>query len=175
MSITARVRAFQLVLALAVAAIAAIAYFSASGAIYYLDRVQLSRQQVDVISELAIRANRFSEQIAELLLIGAPERPDFAEARSAVTDQFGELERVIDAEVAFVQSDEEREEESGELENLSAMRSLFREIDRAVERVLLLDQQNRQDEAIALFRAEIENRLDAGPRKARPGGAVRRA
>ncbi|MBA3448956.1 MAG: HAMP domain-containing protein, partial [Pseudaminobacter sp.] len=41
------------------------------------------------------------------------------------------------------------------------MQTLFREIDRAVERLLVLNRTGRRDEAVALFRSEIENRLDA--------------
>ena len=38
---------------------------------------------------------------------------------------------------------------------------LFQQIDRSAERLLLLNQEGRQEEAIALFSAQIENRLDA--------------
>jgi signal transduction histidine kinase len=160
MSIAGRIRMFQVILGAAVLAMAAIAFFSTREANYYIDRVGFSRQQVDEVAELAIRGNRFSEQIAELLLIGGPGRPDFEEARDDMIAQFNRLAGVTRAEIAFVRTSDERDEESQELQRLSRMRGLFREIDRAVERVLLLDEQGRRDEAIALFRSEIEERLD---------------
>ena len=161
MSVAGRIRAFQLILTLAVAAMAATAYFGVRAAHHYIDRVQLSRQQVDVTTELAIRANRFSEQIAELLLVGAPERPDFESARQQMVEQFRALGELNDQEIAFVGQSENASNERLEAERLRKMRTLFRDIDRAVERLLLLDQQDQRDEAVTLFRSEIENCLDA--------------
>jgi two-component system, OmpR family, sensor kinase len=69
--------------------------------------------------------------------------------------------RVTREEIARELEPETPEENSVELDRLRDMRSLFRRIDLAVERVLLLSQEGRQEEAIALFRSEIENRLDA--------------
>ncbi|MGH9318771.1 MAG: sensor histidine kinase [Vicinamibacteria bacterium] len=113
------------------------------------------------MTKLAVRANRYSEQIAELLLIGAPERPDFEAARDQVTESFRECSDLIRQEIASLRDPTERQEERLEFERLRSMRSLFRQIDLAVERLLLLSQEGRQHEAIALFRSEIENRLDA--------------
>jgi signal transduction histidine kinase len=160
MSIAGRIRAFQVVLTLAVLAMAAIAVLSVRGANYYIDRVQLSRHQVDAMTELAIRANRFSEQIAELLLIGEPERVDFDDAREKLRLQFGILRRLAREEDDLVSDPDNDVEEQEEALRLDQMRTLVREINRAVERVLLLDQQGRRDEAVALFRSDIENRFD---------------
>ena len=66
MSIAGRIRVFQLVIVAALVAIAGAAILTMRGANHYIDRVQISRKQVDAISELTIPANRFSEQIAEL-------------------------------------------------------------------------------------------------------------
>ena len=41
------------------------------------------------------------------------------------------------------------------------MRELFESIDLTAQRLLFLRDQGRQDEAVALFREEIEERLDA--------------
>ena len=161
MSISGRIRAFQIVLALAMFAMAGTALLSVRGANFYLDRVQVSRQQVDEMAELAIRANRFSEQIAEVLLIGEPERPDLQDARERMLAQFDTLRRLASQEDDFVRDPQNREEERQEFLRVEKMRTLVREIDRAVERVLLLKQQGQQDQAVALFRSEIENRLDA--------------
>jgi nitrogen fixation/metabolism regulation signal transduction histidine kinase len=161
MSITGRIRAFQLALSVAMIAMAATAVLSVRGANYYIDRVQLSRRQVDEMVVLAVRANRFSEQIAELLLIGEPERPDFEDARAQLIAQFETLRQVTAEEDDLFRDPDNRQEEAEELRRMDQLRTLFREIDRAVERVLLLDQQGQRDQAIALFRSEIENRFDA--------------
>ena len=162
MSIKGRIRAFQLVVIVAIATMAGTAYFGVKGTNDYLARVQFSRQQLDAVTQLAISANRFSEQIAELLLIGEPERPDFESARDQTSNAFERLRRITSAEFEFVRNDAQAQAaESHELQRLNEMEVLFREIDRAVERLLLLVQQRRRDEAVALFRSEIENRLDA--------------
>jgi signal transduction histidine kinase len=108
-----------------------------------------------------VRANRFSEQIAELLLIGEPERPDFLESRADMAEQFQALRRLAAEEDDLFTDPVNQDEEQEEVRRLDMMWALFVEIDRAVERVLLYDQQGRRDEAAALFRTEIENRLDA--------------
>lgn len=161
MSIRSRIWVFQMIAVAAVVTMAALTVFGVNAANDYLSRVQLSRQQLDAAMRLAIHANRFSEQIAELLLIGEPERADFENAREQTSTAIAELRAITIREIETVQDPVERTEEKRELERLAQMQNLFREIDRAVERVLLLQQQGRKEEAIALFRSEIENRLDA--------------
>jgi two-component system OmpR family sensor kinase len=160
MSIMARIRVFQAILVIAVVAIAATAVISLRGANHYIERVQISRRQVDAMTELALRANRFSEQIAELLLVGEPERPEFEDSRRKMLAQFDALRRSIEQEDDLFQDPANDAEEREEAGRLDRMRQLVRAIDRTVERILLLDQQGRREEAISLFRAEIENRYD---------------
>jgi two-component system, OmpR family, sensor kinase len=159
MKIKLRIVLFQCVFALAVIVLAAIALATISVTTKNIERVQLARLQLDAATQLAVHANRYSEQIAELLLLGAAERPDFEDARQQVTASFRTLSELTREEIALEL--EPGKPESVELGRLRSMRSLFRQIDLAVERVLLLSQEGRQQEAIAVFRSEIENRLDA--------------
>lgn len=155
-----RIRAFQVVLVLAIVALGATALVSVRGANHYLERVQLSREQADAMAELAIRANRFSEQIAELLLIGEPERGEFEDARGKLLGQLDILRQLSAKDDDLVADPDNDAEEKEEASRLDRMRALIRQIDRAVERLLLLQQQDRRDEAVQMFRAEIENRFD---------------
>ncbi len=159
MSIQTRIHLLQVIIGLAIIAAASVAFFDLRTSLYYLNRTQLARQQLAATSQLAISANRYSEQIAELLLIGEPERPDFDSARMQVREAFRVLRETTIAEAASTIDPQDREPE--ELLRVDQMRALFGEIDRAVERVLLLDQIGQSDEAVSLFRSEIENRLDA--------------
>ena len=161
MRIKLRVILFQAILGLSVTIMAAIAYATITVTTEKLERVQQARLQLEAATELAVRANRYSEQIAELLLIGAPERPDFEQARDQMTAAFRGSFDLTQEVIASMRDPVEREEERLELDRLRSMRSLFGQIDLAVERLLLLSQEGRQQEAIALFRSEIENRLDA--------------
>jgi two-component system, OmpR family, sensor kinase len=161
MSIAARIRLFQIVVALAIAAMAVNALIDIRSTAFHRERVGWARDQLTAITRLAVVANRYSEQIAELLLIGEPERPDFESARAQVSQAFADLRQLTVREIAFIRETAEHEDEQQELERLDRMQALFRGVDRAVERVLLLDKEGRRDEAVALFRSEIENRLDA--------------
>lgn len=161
MSIEGRIRALQFVVSLVVVGMAAFVFVGLEASNHYLDRAQLARQQLSAAFRLAIDANRFSEQIAELLLVGAPERPDFDSARLQVGQALAGLGQATRREANLLRNPREREEEKVESERLDRMQALFREIDRSAERLLVLNQQGRRDAAIALFRSEIENRLDA--------------
>jgi signal transduction histidine kinase len=161
MSIKARIRAFQLTATLAVIIMAVAAYVGIRNTNYQLERMQLSRQQLDAMTRLAVHTNRFSEQIAELLLIGEPEREDFEEAKLETETALIELRQLTLREIEFVRSEEERKRERDELARIDQMHRLFHEIGRAAERVWQLDRQGRRDEAIAMLRSDIENGLDA--------------
>lgn len=161
MSIKGRIRTLQIVVSLVVAAMAAFVFAGLEASNRYLDRAQLARQQLAAISRLAIDANRYSEQIAELLLVGEPERPDFDSARAEVGQALAHLRQVTRQEADFISDPRERREEQVETLRLDRMQVLFGEIDRAVERLLGLAQQGSREAAVALFRSDIENRLDA--------------
>jgi two-component system, OmpR family, sensor kinase len=161
MRLKLRIILFQLILGLAVIVMGSIAVATITTTTNKLQRARHARLQLDAAMQLAVHANRYSEQIAELLLIGSPERPDFEGAREQVIESLRQCSDVTRLEIASLRDAAEREEESLELDRLRSMRSLFREIDLAVERLLLLSQEGRQQEAVALFRSEIENRLDA--------------
>ena len=161
MSIKGRIRALQVKISLIVAVLAAIVFVGLDASTYYIDRAQLARQQLAATSDLAIYANRYSEQIAELLLVGEPERPDFDSARVQVGEALAKLRQTTEREAEFVLGRRYEEEEQVESERLDRMHLLFAGIDRAFERLLVLDRQGRREEAVTLFRAEIENRLDA--------------
>ncbi len=161
MSIKNRIRALQIVVSLVVVAMAAFVFVGLDATNYNLDRGQAARRQLAANSQLAIDANRYSEQIAELLLVGEPERPDFDSARTELAASLVALRQEIEREADLLRTSEERAEEQVEAQRLDRMVTLFGEIDRALERLLLLDQQGRREEAVALFRSDIENRLDA--------------
>ncbi len=118
---------------------------------HYLKRIELASHQLEAITALTVSANRFSEQIAELLLIGQAERPDLNSARTELEAGFDRLEQVTKNEFAFLRSPEEREEELDELHRVQRMRTLFGEIDQALVRLVDLRNRGRQDEAVKTF------------------------
>jgi two-component system OmpR family sensor kinase len=161
MSIRARTLVFQLIVVLAIVMLAVTAFLSLQSASYTRDRVRIANQQLEAMMQIAVSANRYSEQIAEILLLGDAEQPELDSARAQVVESFARLQRLLDAAISGASDPAVREREQRELHHLERMQNLYSEVDRTVERLLLLDQEGRRDEAIALLRYEIENRLDA--------------
>jgi len=160
MSIKRRIVVFQLVVGMAMFAIAALAYTAITVMSDALARVQWSRQQLDATTRLAVLANRYSEQIAETLLIGDPELPDLEDARTGVAASISAAREIAQQEIAAL-AGPEHAAEAIELERIAAMQVLFRQIDGAVDELLALRNAGRLDEAVTIFRSRIENRLDA--------------
>jgi two-component system OmpR family sensor kinase len=105
--------------------------------------------------------NRYSENIAELLLLGRTELDDFYEARSSLDAGLTRLTGLIEDELGFVRGELEREREGEELVRVGRMRDLFADIDLTAQRLLFLREQGQLEEAIRLFREVIEESLDA--------------
>jgi len=136
-------------------ATAAATYVSIQTLDYYFDRTRLSREQMDTVIRLSAHMNRYSENIAELLLLGRTELDDFYAARSSVVEKLALLTALTEDEAGLAGAAEEEE-----VVRIGRMRELFEGIDRTTQRLMLLRDEGRQDEAVALFRDDIENRLD---------------
>jgi signal transduction histidine kinase len=163
MSLRARIVLLMGIIATAVVAMAAVVYLTIRGTDYYRERVAFAHRQLAAMTALAGSANYYARQISEVLLLGESEVPDFAAARAAVEANFAELQRVTRAEVAFLEGRPAGEAavEAQEFAQIDALHGVYREIDRAAEKVFLLNSGARRVEALGLFRAEIENRLSA--------------
>jgi signal transduction histidine kinase len=163
MSLRARIVLLVAVVAAAVFAMAGMVYVTIRGTDFYRERLAHAHQQLAAMTALARSASHYSEQIAEVLLLGEAEMPEFAAARDAVEADFAELERVTRAEAAFLQGRPEAKaaDDDQEFDQVELLQGLYREVDRAAERVFLLNAGARRVEALAIFRAEIENRLNA--------------
>jgi two-component system, OmpR family, sensor kinase len=161
LSIRTRIYIFQAVVVASIVMTATVIYFMIQQTQHDLQRVEWATRQLDAITELTVHANRYSEQIAEFLLIGEPERADFENASAALEAGFDRLEKVTRDEFAFLRDSGAQEEELDEIYRLHRMRTLYAELNRAVAEVFALRDQGRLNEAITLFRSDIENRLDA--------------
>ena len=161
MQVRTHIFIFQAIVAFSIATLAILAYANVRSASYTLDRVRSVNQELQAITRLSVFAHRYSEQIAEVLLIGEPKLPDFESARRDVQRSFVRLRRIVDEEIAFLTDPAEQHQERRELGRLDEMERVFSEVDRTAERVLGLSRTGRQQDAIALFRSDIENRLDA--------------
>ena len=93
MSIKLRILLLQIVVGLAVVVMAGVALAATRAMTASLERVRWSNQQLDAATQLQVLANRYSEQVAELLLVGASERVDFDDARDRMAAWFREPRR----------------------------------------------------------------------------------
>ncbi len=161
MKVRTRIYLLQIVIAVIVLMLAAVAYASIRYAGQYLKRVEWANHQHETITAVTVHATRFSEQIAELLLIGEAERSDYVSASRELQASFTLLEKITRGEAAFLAGSSIAKDPSDELYRVRRMRALHAEIDRSVATLVALRNQGRTDEAVELFRREIENRLDA--------------
>ena len=99
-------------------------YFAIGRADRYIERVSHAHRQLETITALSLHANRYSEQIAEMLLFGEQGRAEFEEARRDLAASFAALERVTKDEIEFLEGPDEQENETEELELIEEMRAI---------------------------------------------------
>ena len=161
MGIRFRILLFQLIAVGAVLMMAAIVYITIRSTTRHMQRVQWAHRQLEAVTALTVNANRYSEQIAEFLLIGEPERPDYDSARAELEAGFDELEKLTRGEAEFLGRSIEQENGGDEIFRITRMRTLYGEITKATSDAIDLRNQGRQEDAVRVFRREIENRFDA--------------
>jgi two-component system OmpR family sensor kinase len=161
MTIKRRIFLTQLALGIAIIVLVGVCWSAIAALSVALERNTVSHGQMAASLRLASAANEYSEQIAEILLVGEPERPDLEESRQAFTNLLNEGRDLVARELAAVASEEERDSAQREADRLEEARAIVQRTDRAVERLLLIANQGRRAEAVAMYRSEIENRLDA--------------
>ncbi|WP_234879280.1 hypothetical protein [Sinorhizobium americanum] len=104
---------------------AAIVYVTIRSTSHYTQRVQWANNQLEAVTALTVNANRYSEQIAEFLLIGEPERPDYESARAELEAGFDELEKLTRSEAEFLVGSSEQENGGDEIFRITRMRTLY--------------------------------------------------
>lgn len=161
MGIRSRILVFQLIVVGSVVMMAAIVYITIRSTSFYTQRVEWANNQLQAVTALTVNANRYSEQIAEFLLIGEPERPDYDSARVELEAGFDKLETLTRGEAEFLVGSSEQEDGGDEIFRITRMRTLYGEIAKATSDAIDLRNQGRQEDAVRVFRRDIENRFDA--------------
>jgi two-component system OmpR family sensor kinase len=160
MSIRAKITAFQIFFVCIILIMSAVVYFAIDRANYYIGRVAATHKQLQTITALSLHANRYSEQIAEMLLFGAQGRAEFEEARRDLEASFSELEDLTRREIEFIDDQEEKTAESAELDVIAEMRAMVAQIHVIALELLAIREQGRVQEAYERYYKEIEERLD---------------
>lgn len=159
MTVRWRIFVFEIVTLAFVALMVGVTALSLRVADDFVRRIDGVHHRFEVIAELDGHANNYAEQIAEVLLLGPEQMPDFEAARRKMEEAFERLARVTRAEVLTLEGIEEVRREISDVEMTSRMNELYRAIDRAAEHVFALQRDGKQAEAVAHFRREVEYRL----------------
>ncbi|MDS9467112.1 ATP-binding protein [Paracoccus sp. MBLB3053] len=160
MTIRLKILSFQFLVTAMLLSVATVTWLYVGRIDYYFDRNRLAGAQLDSVIRMSAAMNRYSENVAELLLLGRTELSDFNEARDSLETSLDRLEDLIRDELAILSLPAGSANEERELERVAEMRKLYEDIDLRTQRLLLLRDEGRLDEAVQIFRDEIENRLD---------------
>jgi two-component system OmpR family sensor kinase len=164
MKIKSKIIAFQIFLVGVVILMGAVVYFAIGRADNYIERITHAYRQLETITALSLHANRYSEQIAEMLLFGEEGRQEFEEARRDLEESFAKLVEVTAREVEFLSQDErgaeELADERGELALIGRMREITARMHETALDLLTLKLSGRDTEARLRYFGEIEQNLD---------------
>jgi signal transduction histidine kinase len=142
----------------------AVAYFAVERADHFIERVAHTYRQLETITTLSQHADRYSEQIAEMLLFGEEGREEFEEARRDLGTSFANLEEATAREIAFLEEEgragEELADERSELALIARMRKITAEMHATALSLLELKLSGREDQARLRYFGEIEEDLD---------------
>ena len=161
MKIKKHIHLLQAVVVGAVLFMAVVAFVSHYAGNYYLKRVEASSHQLEAITSVAMHGNDYSEQIAELLLVGESQRGDYRRAAADLEKAFAHLEKSTRNEHHFLADAGQPSDVDHELYRIARMRQLYAEMDKVVKELVVLLNAGRFDDAVRLFVHDIENRLDA--------------
>jgi signal transduction histidine kinase len=160
MNIKSKIIAFQMFFVGIVLVLCGVVYFAINCADLFIDRVGHAHRQLERITELSLHANRYSEQIAEMLLFGAAGQAEFQEARRDLLAGFAALEQVTREEIEFLQESVERESEQEELALVAQMRAITERIHATALELLELTLAGQDERAQLRYYSEIEENLD---------------
>ncbi|KIC47833.1 HAMP domain-containing histidine kinase [Tateyamaria sp. ANG-S1] len=127
-----------------------------------LTEMRASYDQTLAIKTIESAANDYSEQIAELLILG-PELSSVEASRDALLDAIGTMEASIEAEMeAFMQVGDlaEVRDEETELLVMADLRSIIEKIERMRIKVGIALFNDDREEARRIYRDDVEHRLD---------------
>jgi signal transduction histidine kinase len=159
-SIRSKIIAFQIFFGLLLMVMAAVVYFAITRADSYIERVSHTHRQLEATTELSLRANRYSEQIAEMLLFGREGVPELDEARRDLELSFDRLEQVTRAELSNLDDPQERNAERIELALIDEMRALSLQMNDTAMDLLRVVVAGGDRTARQRYYAEIEEDLD---------------
>ncbi len=159
MTVRWRILFFELIILAFVGLMVAVILFGLRLTDEFVTRIDGVHRRFEVIAELEAHANNYAEQIAEVLLLGPEQKPDFDAARAEMDEAFERLSTVTRAEISTLDGIDEVQREISDVENASRLNELYKAIDRAAQRVFALQDAGQQQQAVDIFRRDVEYRL----------------
>ena len=160
MQIKSKIIAFQLFFVVLIVVMSIVGFLAIERADRYIERVAHAYRQLEAITSLSLRANRYSEQIAEMLLFGESGLEELEEARRDLTASFVALHDTTEEGLDIVDDPADRERERQELMLVGEMRAVSARMHTTALELLELTLTGREDEARLRYFGEIEENLD---------------
>lgn len=161
MTVRGRILLFQILILALVGLISGLTFATLHLTEEFVRRIDSVHGRFEALAELDGQANNYTEQLAEVLLLGPEQMPDFQSARRELASGLHKLEGATRAELGALEYlSERREEEEPELKFVGRIKALFEAIDRAAQR--LFSQRAKGDPAgvVNTFRNDVELRLE---------------
>ncbi|MBY5544075.1 sensor histidine kinase [Rhizobium leguminosarum] len=159
MTVRRRILLFQLVTIVFVGVVVGLMLTTLKLTDDFVNRIDGVHSRFEAISDLDGLGNNYAEQLAEVLLLGREQMPDFQLARQKMAEGFRVLAEVTRKEFATLGSLGDVQQELPEIEFAARLQEFYRAIDRAAERVFQAQAAGQQDRAVDIFRRSIEYRL----------------
>lgn len=118
-----------------------------------------SYEQIRAINFIAAWANDYSEQVAELFILGTGEA-EIEAAQEGLLEALDRKAELVAKEIAYLADPADIAGEELELRRIATMRETVRQLDGVRMRIAPLLAEGRRTEAERLYRDEIEHRLD---------------
>lgn len=127
----------------------------------HLERSRLAHLVLEGHLRLQAHTYELFKQIGDSMLIGEHANHfDEPDTRAVLQQELASLRGLIAAEIAIVDADDERLDETDELHNLALLEEQVLDALRDFDRVRLLIGQGRRDEAWPILRRTLEDRID---------------
>lgn len=159
MRIRTKILSSHAVLATAVALICVVIIFTLQVSDVNRRQLSASYEQLRNIDLIATEANHFIEQIAELIIIG-PQDADIYHAREMLRKHLSLQRTLVSSELDWLEDQEDRAGETVELTLIDQIETVLTELDQVYAQLATELAAGRRDQADALYRDEVENRLD---------------
>lgn len=159
MTVRWRIFVLELVSLLFVLVMIGVMALALSFADYFVQRVDGVHRRFEVVAEIDGLASKYGAQVAEVLLLGREQIADLQTARLNMERAFARLTQVTRAEIETLRGMEEVRRELPEIENTRRMIELYHTIDQAASRLVVLQRDGRQADAVNVFKQEVEFRL----------------